>query len=73
MKSLSVIFYNFDIPIIVFCALVNLCVFVFALLQIRETRKILYPQSSIVYKTKANSNIIHDHKDDDGRAGADLG
>ena len=57
MKSLSAVFYNFDIPIIVLCALVNLGVFIFALLQIRETRKILYPQSSIVYKTKANSNI----------------
>ena len=57
MKSLSAVFYNFDIPIIILCALVNLGVFIFALLRIKETRKILYPQSSIVYKTKANSDI----------------
>jgi chemotaxis protein MotA len=57
MKSLSAVFYNFDIPIIVLCAFINLGVFIFALLQIRETKKILYPRSSIVYKTKANSEI----------------
>ncbi|MCR5311737.1 MAG: hypothetical protein K6E32_10040, partial [Lachnospiraceae bacterium] len=57
MKSLSAVFYNFDIPIIVLCALINLGVFIFALYQIRETKKILYPRSSIVYKTKANSEI----------------
>ena len=57
MKSLSAVFYHFDIPIIVICALINLAVFVIALLQIKETRKVLYPRSSVVYKTKANSKI----------------
>lgn len=57
MKSLSAVIYSSDNHIILFCFFINMVVFIIARLQIRNTRKILYPRSSVVYKTKANSNI----------------
>ena len=57
MKGISAFFYNYDVAIIVLCAVVNACVFGFTIYQIRQSAKTLYPKSSLRYKTKVNSDI----------------
>ena len=57
MKGLSNLFYNYDIHIIVFCAVINAAIFAATILQIRKVQKILHPKSSIRFRTKVNSQI----------------
>ena len=57
MKGLSSLFYNYDIHIIVFCAVINAIIFALTILQIRSVRKTLHPQSSVRFRTKVNSRI----------------
>ena len=57
MKGLSNLFYNYDIHIIVFCAIINAAIFAATILQIRNVRKVLHPKSSLRFRTKVNSQI----------------
>ena len=57
MKGLSNLFYNYDIHIIVFCAIINAAIFAATILQIRNVQKILHPKSSVRFRTKVNSQI----------------